>query len=417
MKKIYSTKSTLLTGTLFLTLAGILTRIIGFFYRIFLSRTIGAEGLGIYQLIAPVTAICFAFTAAGIQTSISKFVSMEVGRKNDAGAKTYLSIGLFISLCLSTLCSFFLYHYADFIAVSWLGDKRCTPLLAVLSFSFIPCCIHACINGYYYGLKKTAVPSLCQLTEQFARVGSVYLMYQIAVSEGKSLTLSMVVWGIVCGEAGDFWDDMFGQFFGGNSRGNASGHGFGGDRFYREFTGGNSGSHFRGGRDVEAEVTVDFDEAALGCEKVIRLSGSDGKIQSFKVRIPAGMDDGEQLRLKGKGHTGADGTTGDLFLKIKIRPKNGCERKGLDVYTTVTIPYVTAALGGKARIHTLYGDVDCNIKGGTQDGSKIRLRGKGIVSRKNPSIHGDQYVKVQIQVPKYLSPEAKKKLQEYSMMC
>ena len=60
------------------------------------------------------------------------------------------------------------------------------------------------------------------------------------------------------GEAGDFWDDMFGQFFGGNSRGNASGHGFGGDRFYREFTGGNSGSHFRGGRDVEAEVTVDF---------------------------------------------------------------------------------------------------------------------------------------------------------------
>ena len=90
------------------------------------------------------------------------------------------------------------------------------------------------------------------------------------------------------GEAGDFWDDMFGQFFGGNSRGNASGHGFGGDRFYREFTGGNSGSHFRGGRDVEAEVTVDFDEAALGCEKVIRLSGNDGKIQSFKVRIPAG---------------------------------------------------------------------------------------------------------------------------------
>ena len=90
MKKLSSTKSTLLTGTLFLTLAGILTRIIGFFYRIFLSRTIGAEGLGIYQLIAPVTAICFAFTAAGIQTSISKFVSMEIGKKNGTGAKTYL---------------------------------------------------------------------------------------------------------------------------------------------------------------------------------------------------------------------------------------------------------------------------------------------------------------------------------------
>ena len=200
MKKLSSTKSTLLTGTLFLTLAGILTRIIGFFYRIFLSRTIGAEGLGIYQLIAPVTAICFASTAAGIQTSISKFVSMEIGKKNGTGAKTYLSIGLVMSLCLSALCGLILYHYADFIAVSWLGDKRCIPLLSVLSFSFIPCCIHACINGYYYGLKKTAAPSLCQLREQLARVGSVYLMYQIAISEGRSLTLSMVVWGIVCGE-------------------------------------------------------------------------------------------------------------------------------------------------------------------------------------------------------------------------
>ena len=107
MKKIYSTKSTLLTGTLFLTLAGILTRIIGFFYRIFLSRTIGAEGLGIYQLIAPVTAICFAFTAAGIQTSISKFVSMEVGRKNDAGAKPIFRSGFLSPYAFPHSAAFF----------------------------------------------------------------------------------------------------------------------------------------------------------------------------------------------------------------------------------------------------------------------------------------------------------------------
>ena len=200
LKKIYSTKSTLLTGTLFLTLAGILTRIIGFFYRIFLSRTIGAEGLGIYQLIAPVTAICFAFTAAGIQTSISKFVSMEVGRKNDAGAKTYLSIGLFISLCLSTLCSFFLYHYADFIAVSWLGDKRCTPLLAVLSFSFIPCCIHACINGYYYGMQKSRVPAFSQVAEQVVRMGLVFLIADIWMEQGREITVELAVLGHLIGE-------------------------------------------------------------------------------------------------------------------------------------------------------------------------------------------------------------------------
>ncbi len=200
MKHFSMTKSTFITGTLLLTLAGVLTRIIGFFYRIFLSRTIGAEGLGIYQLISPVMALGFAITAAGIQTSISKFVSMEMGRKNPAGAGTYLSVGLVLSLALSVLTGVIIYRNADFIASAWLGDSRCAPLLTVLSFSFVPSCIHACINGYYYGLKKTAVPSLCQLAEQLARVGSVYLMYQVSLSHGKTLTLPMTIWGLVLGE-------------------------------------------------------------------------------------------------------------------------------------------------------------------------------------------------------------------------
>lgn len=199
MKKIPPVKSTFLTGTLLLTLAGVLTRMIGFFYRIFLSRTIGAEGLGIYQLISPVTALGFAVTAAGIQTSISKFVSMEIGRKNPAGAGVYFSIGLGLSLVLSALTGCLIYRYSDLIAV-YLGDARCAPLLSVLSFSFVPSCIHACINGYYYGIKKTAVPSLCQLTEQIARVGSVYLMHRICASQGKIMPLTDAIWGLVFGE-------------------------------------------------------------------------------------------------------------------------------------------------------------------------------------------------------------------------
>lgn len=200
MKKTLFSKSTFITGTLLLTIAGVLTRMIGFFYRIFLSRTIGAEGLGIYQLISPVMALGFAITAAGIQTSISKFVSMEVGKRNPAGARMYLSIGLVLSLILSLFTSLFIYHYASFISTCWLGDARCTVLLKVLSFSFVPSCIHACINGYYYGLKKTAIPSVCQLVEQIARVGSVYLMYLVNVNQGKTLTLSMTIWGLVLGE-------------------------------------------------------------------------------------------------------------------------------------------------------------------------------------------------------------------------
>lgn len=196
-----SAKNVFITGTLLLTIAGVLTRIIGFFYRIFLSRTIGAEGLGIYQLISPVTALGFAITAAGIQTSISKYVSMEMGRKNPSGAKLYLFIGLIISLLLSAFTSLVIYHQATFISRAWLGDDRCIPLLRVLAFTFVPSCIHACINGYYYGLKKTAIPSLCQFVEQIARVGSVYLMYQIRLSQGNPMTLTITIWGLVLGEA------------------------------------------------------------------------------------------------------------------------------------------------------------------------------------------------------------------------
>lgn len=199
-KNFHSAKSTFITGTLLLTIAGVFTRIIGFFYRIFLSRMIGAEGIGIYQLISPVMALGFALTAAGIQTSISKFVSTEIGKRNPAGARMYLSIGLVISLFLSTISSFAIYFNAHFIANTWLGDTRCTPLLKVLSLSFVPSCIHSCINGYYYGLKKTAIPSICQLVEQVARVGSVYLMYQITMSQGRELSLTMTIWGIVLGE-------------------------------------------------------------------------------------------------------------------------------------------------------------------------------------------------------------------------
>lgn len=193
-------KNSFITGTLLLTAAGVLTRLIGFFYRIFLSRTIGAEGLGIYQLISPVSALGFAVTAAGIQTSISKFVSMEMGRKNPAGAKRYLFTGLGISLFLSLAVSLTVHKNAALIADTCLGDARCAPLLKVLSYSFIPSCIHACINGYYYGLKKTGIPSLCQLIEQIARVGSVYLLCQIAVNEQRPVSLTITMWGVVIGE-------------------------------------------------------------------------------------------------------------------------------------------------------------------------------------------------------------------------
>lgn len=197
-----STKNPFIFGTLLLAAAGILTRIIGFFYKIFLSRTIGAEGLGIYQLIFPVMGICFSLTSAGIQTSISKYVSMEIGKCNPKGARLYLVIGLLISTALSVVTGVFIWKNAAFIAATLLGETRCASLLKIIAFSYVPCSIHACINGYYYGMKKAAIPSVSQLVEQFVRVGSVYLFYMILQSNGQEMTISMAAWGITLGEVG-----------------------------------------------------------------------------------------------------------------------------------------------------------------------------------------------------------------------
>ena len=220
----------------------------------------------------------------------------------------------------------------------------------------------------------------------------------------------------------------------GSGYGNAGTGGFGGfggnggfkGGTYRSYGGPGSGYqeyHFEGGDmdDIKAGITVGFDEAAFGGDKVITLSNPENPGQpgqSLKIHIPAGIDSGKSIRLRGKGMPGTGGgEAGDLLLKVTVAPKPGYERKGMDVYTTVSVPYTTAVFGGEALVHTLYGDVMCKIKEGTQSGSKIRLRGKGIVSMKDSSVHGDQYVTIQIEVPRNLSLQARQKLKEFEEIC
>lgn len=175
----------------------------------------------------------------------------------------------------------------------------------------------------------------------------------------------------------------------------------------------------RRGADLTSEVSISFDEAVFGCEKIITMQDpSGGSGMSLKVHIPAGIDTGKSVRLRGKGMPGTGGgEPGDLLLNITVGKKPGYERKGLDVYTAVTIPFSTAVLGGEALVQTLYGSVLCKIREGTQSGTKIKLKGKGIVSMSNPKVYGDQYVTVQIQVPRNLSQDAKEKLKEFERAC
>lgn len=171
----------------------------------------------------------------------------------------------------------------------------------------------------------------------------------------------------------------------------------------------------RKGSDVMADLTISFDEAVFGCEKSISLQDpTTGKVSNLSIHIPAGIESGKTVRLKGQGNPGRNGgAAGDVLLNVNVTPSSEFERKGQNVYSTIRVPFTTAVLGGKARVHTLYGDVECSIKAGTQGGSKIRLKGKGISSMKNPSVKGDQYVTVEISVPRRLTPRAKEALEEY----
>ena len=213
---------------------------------------------------------------------------------------------------------------------------------------------------------------------------------------------------------GGFHGSGFGGF-GSGSNGFGSGFGSGGSDFHSQGFGGPYSSK---GEDLHADVTVSFDEAAFGGKKVIRLHSSNGGVQNYEVNIPAGIESGKSIRLKGKGHPGiGGGEAGDLLLKVNVQDKPGYRREGRDVYTTVNIPFTTAVFGGEAKVHTIYGDVLCNIKPGTQSGTKIRLRGKGIVAMNNPSVHGDEYATVQIEVPTNLTPDARRKLKEFEQEC
>lgn len=193
-------RSNILRGTIILTIAGFITRFIGFFYRIFLSNTMGAELLGIYQLIFPVYGICFTIFATGIQTSISRLVAAELGCGSSRNVRKILRVGLLLSLSLAVLLSFLLYLNADMVANHFLLEKRSVASLRILAAAFPFCAVTACINGYYYGLKKAGVPAITQLLEQVIRVIFVYVLAIYAGNGNSRVTCELAVIGLVIGE-------------------------------------------------------------------------------------------------------------------------------------------------------------------------------------------------------------------------
>ncbi|WP_426187286.1 DnaJ C-terminal domain-containing protein [Microbacterium sp. TWP3-1-2b2] len=222
------------------------------------------------------------------------------------------------------------------------------------------------------------------------------------------------------GDAGGF-EDVFSRFGqGGRGQSNADfedifamfnqsqGGSFGSGRFgqtsggYRGFGGPQKGA------DVTARTTLDFVTAVQG--ETITLQGEDGK--PFKVKIPAGVADGQKIRLRGRGRPSPDGgENGDIVVQIKVRPHPVFTRDGLNLRLTVPVTFTEATLGATIEVPTLAGDiVKLRVAPGTPSGRILRVKGRGVATSKGT---GDLLAELQVAVPTHLDDAAREALQKF----
>jgi molecular chaperone DnaJ len=151
---------------------------------------------------------------------------------------------------------------------------------------------------------------------------------------------------------------------------------------------------------------------AQSCSK---CNGS-GEVQTtrrFRLKIPRGVRDGQKIRLAGQGQPGGDGGPGgDLLVEVRVAEHPQFKRKGDDIYGEATINAVQAALGARAHVPTIHGDVSLRIPPGTQPGATLRLRGRGVTTADGRA--GDHYVTLRVATPTNLSEEQKKLLREFA---
>lgn len=177
---------------------------------------------------------------------------------------------------------------------------------------------------------------------------------------------------------------------------------------------GNSGrsqAKFRG-QDYNAELKMNLTDALLTHQQTLTVNG-----KNIRITIPAGIEDGQVIKLKGYGAPGVNsGPAGDLYITFSLTPHPVFKRHGNDLYASSVIDLYTAVLGGETTIETLNGKVKLPVKAGTQAGTKVRLKGKGFPVYKKEGEFGDLYVTYEVALPTNLTEEQKKLFTELSKL-
>ena len=190
----------LIRGAFILTLAGLISRIIGFFYKIFLASLIGAEGIGIYQMVFPLYILCTSLASAGIQTAISRFTAENLSTGRSQAVRKLFRISLAMAIFLSVIMSSLLFLLSEPISLYLLREKRCLPILRLMAIAIPFEVIHGCIAGYFLGQQKSSIPAWLQLLEQAVRVGATVLLYQILLQRQETPTPVLAAEGLLIAE-------------------------------------------------------------------------------------------------------------------------------------------------------------------------------------------------------------------------
>ncbi|MCG3180136.1 MAG: Curved DNA-binding protein [Phycisphaerae bacterium] len=226
-------------------------------------------------------------------------------------------------------------------------------------------------------------------------------------------------WGGPGGVQFDFGDlgDLFEMFGGGPSRGRGRRSGAGWPGGFGPQPGAGPAAAVPG-QDIRQEVVLSFEEAAQGTSREIRLAGPDGA-QTLTVKIPAGVEDGAKIRLRGKGQPSpTGGPSGDLYIIPRISPHPWFRREGrggLDVTLDVPVTVAEAALGAKVEVPTLRGKATVTIPPGTSGGARLRLRSQGIESARDQR-RGDLFVVIRIVLPREMDDAGRKLLEEFARL-